>query len=176
MKPSKYTDPNETKKLRAKAARDLTKLGEFLVALPPRRFNITVWAQNGFKGRMNVPKEKECGFAACSMGWATKLFRSLKLEYPTADTFDEWHNYYGGTRKEYREEYLPDFYAQADTEIMIIDHEGFKHLGFEAAEVFFGITQDETRYLFSHKRYKNSDSVTPQQAGKRILEFVEDRK
>ena len=58
--------------------RRLRKLAAFLESgyIKPKWFNMGRWAEGGFK-------EKQCGSAACALGWATTIFRDLNLEGDT---------------------------------------------------------------------------------------------
>lgn len=50
-------------------------LADFLLTVPPERFNIRTWGHGGF--------EHECGTAACAFGWAATIpaFRELGLHH-----------------------------------------------------------------------------------------------
>lgn len=47
----------------------LNKLADFLDTLPPERFDMNRWAQNGFS-------PEECGTVACAFGWSVHLFEN----------------------------------------------------------------------------------------------------
>jgi len=90
-------------------------------------------------GQLNCKlEEKECKATACAFGWATVAFPRSKLKLD------------------------PDTYT-----VLYTNKEG-RYEDFEAAEVFFGLTKDQSTSLFLP--YDNH--TTPKQVAKNIRKFV----
>ena len=119
----------------------LTRLADFLEEeVPDKQFTLTSWFYGDFESR-------DCGTAACALGWSTVLFRKE------------------GVRR-------------------YVDSHGFVHvwfgdaLGYDAGAALFGISYNQSNFLFSPARYEQLPFVRPTRRDviARIREFVADNR
>jgi hypothetical protein len=125
----------------------LLKLAAFLRTLPRKRFNYKHWVGNDWKGE---PDLMSCGTAACALGWATTipLFRKEGLRLRA--------------------------YSNGGGAPMLLDKEGEETSHYDAGARVFGITNEESHYLFSDNSGIGWDA-TPKQVAKKIENFVAKR-
>ncbi len=108
----------------------LRQLGNFLMNLPPKKFNLGYW-KNLYEHGAN-----KCGMTACAIGWDCALHPRSKLKlqvdvwggakefYPEFKNFtyeDAIKNFYGMTSEEVNYIFMPDKYPK--------DHRGPKSVG-----------------------------------------------
>jgi hypothetical protein len=127
----------------------LLKLADFLDKLPRTAFDLSAWVASQ-PSRPEGKTPGSCGFAGCAMGWAAheKMFRGLKFD---GDIFD--------------------------TTPIFEDKNGVRYIGFEAAEMIFGLpTNRDALYLFHMNYYPMGKSghrdPTPKRVARRIRRYV----
>lgn len=97
-------------------------------------------------------KKPGCGTVGCAIGWATTIPSFRKAGFKLYDIGS-----YAG---------IPPYYVPIYKNI----------IKFDAAEVFFGLNQKYTRYIFTKFFYEFDEfnPITPHQVAARIREFVSD--
>ena len=136
--------------------RRLLKLADFLDELPKERFDYREWVDNNWNGKLDI----SCNSKACAFGWAStiKSFRKLGLRLMKTQNFG-----YGY--------------------ICLAKEDGTTYGDeFVAGRVIFGLTEEETSFLFipnhpydlddGNELCSPSDEATPKQVAKHIRKFV----
>jgi hypothetical protein len=132
--------------------RRLLTLAALLRTLPRKRFNFNHWVGLDWKGAADL----SCGTQACAFGWATTIpsFRRLGLRLVKDQGEPAYVQLRGMTPSEYTDKSI------------------------QAAEVFFGLSEPEARFLFIPDktlggRYSHlGEGATPKQVAKNIEGFV----
>ena len=62
----------------------LAKLADFLETVPEDKFNMDVWAYLGNKTSLG-----DCGTAGCALGWATKIFPELTINFSFSNPYPD---------------------------------------------------------------------------------------
>ena len=86
--------PPEARKLQGRAA--LTYLARFLRKLPKELYDHRNWVRNG---RISKRRDRQCGTAACAMGWGYLIFDAA----PYPGWASTGKSFYGISRQEYEE-------------------------------------------------------------------------
>lgn len=126
--------------------RRLLKLADFLRTIPSERFYYGAWSVSdvGPEEWKKGEKKLTCGTAACALGWATAI----------------------PTFKRAGLKLVPG--------LVKLDHkDGTCESGFDAGASFFGITLEESDYLFSPS--DGEGNSTPKQVACKIEKFVKNR-
>lgn len=140
--------------------RRLLKLAAFLEKLPRKRFYYGSWVGEDWKGKADL----SCGTTACALGWATTIpeFRKLGLRLrPLA----------------LAEEPAQGVVSLASQKASEVDRDDDPIL---AALKVFGLSEDETDYLFQPRRMLGwsmlpespNEYATAKQVAKHIRRFV----
>jgi hypothetical protein len=146
-------------------ARRLLKLADFLAALPREKFDFSQIVEQKGKPMLQALKagKTRCGTVGCAIGWMPAVFpRHLK-----------WGEDFRGSGT-----YLGVYFRNSDPESF-----SGEPIDFQVAEQFFGITEDETQWLFLPDYYSGerdadnglSDSATPKAVARHIRKFVQER-
>lgn len=125
----------------------LLTLAKFLLTVPEDNFDLSTWRAGDCSGFVTDEKlnNHTCGTTACAVGWACSIpeFINLGLHMPL-HRVSAWSSY-------------PVFSGQ---------------VSWDAVEKFFGITQEESKYLFQSDYYYGTSEATPSGVAIRIKQFV----
>lgn len=136
-------------------AKRLLKLAEKLESVPAKKFDMTTWKTETYKG------ERLCGTAACALGWACEIpeFRKAGLR-AKLDYTDESEE--GKLQLDYR------VTCPSKNAIGGVAENRF------AGEEFFGLTPGEAYTLFMPETYFGTvaGNITRRMVAKRIHELV----
>lgn len=141
----------------------LLKLADFLDKLPRERFDYGSWVGSDWKGKPDL----SCGTTACALGWATTMpeFRRLGLRLtkgrpdPSNDVFDANMCVT-----------LKQSHARATLDG-----------SFKAASKVFGLSEEESEYLFApnadhpyddYGKWSPGGEATPKEVARHIRRFV----
>lgn len=129
-------------------ARRLLKLAEFLREVPKEKFDFGILAFQNGKPMLEALKagKTACGTVACAIGWMPAVFpRSLV-----------WKKVWAGGHG------------------LQVRLKGRPYTDFNAAEVFFGITHDQSSWLFNPDPVDGglAATVSAKQVARRITTFV----
>lgn len=122
----------------------LLRVADLIETVPISRFDMVLW---GLKGT-----GPECGTVGCAIGWATQ---------------DPWFQKRGLRSRKTTPSLLPMIYNPKTGRVLTsID------AGFDAVEHFFGLSEEDARYLFCALQYE-AERPRPKTVSKRIRDFVE---
>ncbi len=155
-----------SQKLRFK--RRLLRLAAELDKLPPERFDFNTWVGLDWNGK----QETLCGTTACGLGLAASMpyFRRLGLHLTKHHTSDDYSS------REYTSKYIPALRAA-------LPHEAMIDVVYEATAKVFGLSPEETRFLFTpgtkwseeESNYHLDENATAGMLAEHIREFVSRR-
>lgn len=118
----------------------LTKLAELLDTVPPERFNMDYWGLASAYSNLKELNVAECGTSACALGWACSI-----PEFQAAGL----HLHRNGTSIRY-DHFEPRFKTRSEAyPALEAIYEGFK-----AGAKFFGITLEQSEWLFLPREYE----------------------
>lgn len=141
--------------MQAVHAKRLLKLAAFLQELPKSKFDFGTFVHRGAKPMLEALKARRsrCGSVACAVGWMPAVFpRHVRWVGSDVDG--------GNLQVTLRDE---DYYGY----------------NFDVAEVFFGLSYDETRDLFNPDNGSDDSlpfSATPKQVAGAIRRFVREKR
>jgi hypothetical protein len=128
--------------------RRLRLLAKFLETVPPSRFDMGEWTGSGWKGAQDL----SCGTSACMMGWAATVPEFQRVGFGLVEgTFSNIG--------------IPTLVAR----------DGHRWRGFRAAEVLFGLDEDEARELFDSHEGMVPRDATPAEAATYLISFAASR-
>ena len=155
--------------MKAYQRKRLEKLADFLETIPPEKFDMQVWMKVSFTALSNLHKSEVyddlvlepvdanvCGTAGCALGWATtipsfrkaglRLFNKVKKD---GNTLTSW----GCT-------------------VRLVDPKTGQFIAttYEAAAIFFGLTDDEATDLFCFWHYGRGS--TPKSVARKIRNLL----
>ena len=133
----------------------LLKLADFLLTVPKAKFDFNVLAKQAKNGKPMKEAfeagEERCGTIGCALGWSP-------IPFPK-ELF-----------------WKPERYYEVDTLSLTVcytNSQGRTYSGFEMAEQFFDLTENEACFLFNPYASPLDISATAEEVSRQIREFVE---
>lgn len=127
----------------------LKRLAKGLLKVPKEKFQMEMWG----KGTLNVKSRGfKCEYAGCAIGWAPKILKDDCPIKMVPHMFD------------------PDLLMPVAKSAKVKKHSGFLGCQYRRVALAFGLTVDETEYLFNPDAY--SGRVSPKEVSNRILHFL----